>query len=59
MGSDYRNLIGGDTIFSDLSPSEVDALLALAVKKTYKPRDIVLRKGDPALQIFVIRVADG
>jgi CRP-like cAMP-binding protein len=54
VGSDSRNLIGSGTIFSDLSASETDALLSLAVKKQYKAREVVLRKGDPALQIFVI-----
>src|SRR5262245_32122659 len=51
---DPRTLLAADTIFSGLDRGELDALLALAVRKRYKPRDVVLRKGDPALQIFLI-----
>jgi CRP/FNR family cyclic AMP-dependent transcriptional regulator len=51
---DYRELLNNDTIFSCLDGSELDAVLSLAVKRSYKARDVVLRKGDPALQIFII-----
>lgn len=54
VGSKEKGLIGSDTIFSDLEKAEIDALMSMAIRRSYKARDVVLRKGDPALQIFVI-----
>jgi len=51
---DSRTALAEGTIFSGLDRGELDALLSLAVRKRYKARDVVLKKGDPALQIFVI-----
>ena len=51
---DYRALLGDSTIFSGLEPRDLDAVMSLAVRRRYRAREVVLRKGDPALQIYVI-----
>jgi len=51
---DFRALLGDSTIFSGLAPAELDAVRSLAVRRRYRARQVVLRKGDPALQIYVI-----
>lgn len=49
-----REALREATIFESLDDAQIDQLTAIAVRKRYEPRDIVLRKGDPALQLFVI-----
>jgi CRP/FNR family transcriptional regulator, cyclic AMP receptor protein len=49
-----RSVLGQASIFAGLDARQLDALAALAVKRRYRAREVVLRKGDPALQIFVI-----
>ena len=51
---DVRRALGQASIFAELDSPEVDTLAAMAVRKKYRARDIVLRKGDPAMQIYVI-----
>ena len=51
---DYHAIIADGSIFAGLTRRELDAVLALAVKKRYEPRAVVLKKGDPALQIYLI-----
>ncbi len=51
---DNRALLGDSTIFSGIEPRDLDAVMSLAVRRRYRARQVVLRKGDPALQIFVI-----
>jgi CRP-like cAMP-binding protein len=52
--SDYRALLAGTSIFSGLERRDLDTLLGLCVRQRFVGRQIVLRKGDPALQLFVI-----
>jgi len=51
---DNRALLGDSTIFSGIESRDLDAVMSLAVRRRYRARQVVLRKGDPALQIFVI-----
>jgi CRP/FNR family transcriptional regulator, cyclic AMP receptor protein len=51
---DYHALLAQTSIFAGLGKRELDQLLALAIKKRYEARAVVLAKGDAALQIFVI-----
>jgi CRP-like cAMP-binding protein len=51
---DYHAIIAQTSIFAGLGRREIDGVLSLAVKKRYEPRAVVLKKGDPALQIYVI-----
>ncbi|MEK6689222.1 MAG: cyclic nucleotide-binding domain-containing protein, partial [Gemmatimonadota bacterium] len=54
MSSEPRTVLGRSSVFSGLDPRQLDALATLAVRARYQPRQVVLRKGDPALQIYVI-----
>jgi CRP-like cAMP-binding protein len=51
---DSRSILARASIFAGLDARQLDALAALAVRRRYRAREVVLRKGDPALQIFVI-----
>ncbi|HHH30050.1 MAG TPA: Crp/Fnr family transcriptional regulator [Polyangiaceae bacterium] len=54
MSTDQRSILARASIFEGLEPAQIDALARMAVRKTYRTREIVLRKGDPAMQIYVI-----
>lgn len=54
MSTDQRSILAGASIFRGLDSAQIDALARMAVRKTYRTREIVLRKGDPAMQIYVI-----
>jgi CRP-like cAMP-binding protein len=54
VSADSLRALAEGTIFSGLDEAELDGLLSFAMRRRYKARDVVLRKGDPALQIFVI-----
>src|SRR5262245_9823964 len=51
---DARSILAQASIFAGLDARQLDTLAAMAVRKRFRTRDIVLRKGDPALQIFII-----
>ncbi len=51
---EVKRVLSQASIFVGLEPKQLDALAAMAVCKTYRSRDVVLRKGDSALQIYVI-----
>ncbi len=53
-GADERAIVAEGSIFAGLSRRELDAVMAFAVKKKLDARAVVLKKGDPALQIYVI-----
>ncbi len=53
--TDYHALLSTkESIFADLTRRELDGVLSLAVRKKLRARQVVLRKGDPAMQIYVI-----
>jgi CRP/FNR family transcriptional regulator, cyclic AMP receptor protein len=52
--TDVRSVLAGASIFEGMEASQIDALAKLAVRKRYRTREVVLRKGDPAMQIYVI-----
>jgi CRP/FNR family transcriptional regulator, cyclic AMP receptor protein len=54
MTTDAREALAEATIFENLAAAQIDQLAAIAVRKRYGAREVVLRKGDPALQLFVI-----
>jgi len=49
-----RSILAQASIFEGLDSAQIDALARMAVRKTYRTRETVLRKGDPAMQIYVI-----
>lgn len=51
---DVRRVLSQASIFTGLEPRQLDTLASLAVRKKFGARDVVLRKGDAALQIYVI-----
>ncbi len=51
---DVRRVLAQASIFAGLEPRQLDALASLTVRKRFRAREVVLRKGDPALQIYVI-----
>lgn len=51
---EVRAVLERASIFAELEPKQLDQLAALAVRKRFRARDVVLRKGDPALQIYII-----
>lgn len=51
---DVRRVLAQASIFAGLDARQLDTLASLAVRKKLRARDVVLRKGDPALQIYVI-----
>ncbi|MCA9624053.1 MAG: Crp/Fnr family transcriptional regulator [Myxococcales bacterium] len=51
---DTQALLAKASIFSDLAESQLASLSRLVVTKKYRAREVVLRKGDPALQIYLI-----
>ena len=54
MSTDQRSILANAGIFEGLDSAQIDALARMAVRKTYRTREIVLRKGDPAMQMYVI-----
>ena len=54
MSVDVHSLLSNASIFAGMDQRQVDTLASLAVRKTFKTRDVVLRKGDPAQQIYII-----
>jgi CRP-like cAMP-binding protein len=52
--TDARSILAQASIFEGLDQGQIDALARMAIRKSYRTREIVLRKGDPAMQIFVI-----
>jgi len=53
--TDYHALLSTkESIFAGLTSRELDGVLSLAVRKKLRARQVVLRKGDPAMQIYVI-----
>ena len=54
MSSEPRTVLARSSVFSGLDGRQLDALASLAVRVRYQPRQVVLRKGDPAIQIYVI-----
>lgn len=54
MKADAREVLRETTIFENLDPSQLEQLASIALRKRYAARDVVLRKGDAALQLFVI-----
>ncbi len=51
---DVRKALAAASIFAGLESKQLDALVTMCVRKKYRQREVVLRKGDPALQIYVI-----
>ncbi len=51
---EVRRVLAQASIFAELDPRQLDTLASLTVRKRFKTREIVLRKGDPAVTIFVI-----
>jgi CRP/FNR family cyclic AMP-dependent transcriptional regulator len=54
MSLEVRNVLSRAGIFTGMDAEQLDMLERMVVRKSYKARDVVLRKGDPALQIYVI-----
>lgn len=54
MTSEVHALLARAGIFAGMDERQIEALASMAVRKRYKARAVVLRKGDPALQIYVI-----
>jgi len=54
MSSEALRALAHASIFAGLEPRQLEALATIAVRKRFKAREMVLRKGDPALQIYVI-----
>jgi CRP-like cAMP-binding protein len=54
MSFEPRTVLARSSVFSGLDARQLDALAAMAVRVRYGPRQEVLQKGDPALQIYVI-----
>ena len=49
-----RELLGNVSIFSPLSESELDLLLAATTTKKLRPKETLFRKGDPGNQLYGI-----
>jgi CRP-like cAMP-binding protein len=54
MSVEVRHVLARTGIFSGLDDVQLDALARMVVRKLFEPREVVLRKGDPALQFYVI-----
>lgn len=51
---DRRELLGNVSIFSSLSPEELDQLLNATTTKRVEPKETLFRKGDPGNQLYGI-----
>jgi CRP/FNR family transcriptional regulator, cyclic AMP receptor protein len=51
---DPRSVLAQTSVFAGLDRRQLEQLGALCVRKRYRAREVVLKKGDPALQLFVI-----
>jgi CRP-like cAMP-binding protein len=49
-----QQILGKTWLFADLSETELDRLCLLARKRTFEPRDVVVEKGAPATELYVI-----
>jgi CRP-like cAMP-binding protein len=49
---DRRELLSRISIFSELSPREIDLLLAVTATKRLKQREVLFRKGDTGSQLY-------
>lgn len=54
MSSEIRKLLARSWIFSDLSATEMDALVQLAKMRACRPKQQVVRKGDSGGHIFAV-----
>jgi CRP-like cAMP-binding protein len=52
--SEPRDVLARTSVFASLDRRQLEQLGGLCVRKRYRAREVVLKKGDPALQLFVI-----
>jgi CRP/FNR family cyclic AMP-dependent transcriptional regulator len=51
---DRRALLGSLELFSELAPTELDAVVAVTRAKVFAPREVVVRQGEPAEMAFAV-----
>jgi CRP/FNR family transcriptional regulator, cyclic AMP receptor protein len=52
--NEVEEVLAQASIFAGLDPKQLETLASLTVRKRFRAREVILRKGDAALQIYVI-----
>lgn len=58
LDADTIALIKNNNLFAGISDDQLQEILALARILTFKPKELIVREGDPAEDIFIIKSGD-